>query len=76
MESTYFPHPSQDQINEATQEESEADILAHTAARAIKLAEETIAAANDAHRAAKEAVQQQLATEKASDQNAAQEVQH
>ena len=43
-------------MNEVAQKESEADILANTAAKAVKLAEEAIAAANDACRAAEEAV--------------------
>ena len=61
VESTHLSHPSQDQMSEAARKESEADILANTAANAIELVEEAIAAANDARHAAEEAAQQQLA---------------
>ena len=52
-------------MNEAARKESDADILANTAANAIELVEEAIAAANDAHHTTEEAAQQQLAAEKA-----------
>ena len=52
VESNYLSHPSQDQMNEPAWKKSEANILAHTAAKAIKLTEEAIAAENGEHRAA------------------------
>ena len=76
VESNYLSHPSQDQMNEAAQKESVADISANTAVKAIKLADEAIAAANYAHRAADEATQQQLASNMTVDQKAVEEVQH
>ena len=74
VESNYLSYPSHDQMKEAARKESEAGILANTAVKAIKLAEEAIAAANDARRAAEEAAQHQLATEAAANQKVAEGV--
>ena len=75
VEINYLSHPLQDQMNEAARKESEGNILANTVAKAIKLAEEVIAAANDARHKEEEAAQQQLAIEKAADQKEVEEVQ-
>ena len=59
VESNYLSYPLHDQMKEAARRESDANTLASTATKAIKLAEERIAAANDARRAAEEAAQHQ-----------------